>query len=491
MTNAWPDQLVAGALDAFYGNPRGANGEVDPAWVKANIVQVPCWEMVEDGKKVTSIAIHRLCADSLKRVLWEIWNHYGQDPAKLIAAGLHEFGGSFNFRTNRNAPTKLSLHAYGAALDLAPTANPNDTKWQDNGTMLPMAVVRAFKAEGWGWGGMFSGVPDGMHMEASLDHHAAEPLPHDTRDGVAPATQPHSDLRMAMAKVIVGYEARRDKAGNIMVYDLPAGDGGGTFEVAGINDKYHKADADRLAALVRAGKFAEAESAAEDVIARYTDEAAAWDPAGGPGVEFYLRDCCFNRGPTGGRRILQRAVGVDDDGVIGPATRAALDQAPKGSMLLARLRAAREQYERQVAHRDESSKFWAGLVNRWNNALVAAEKFATQPPAPPAPPKEPTVTTVQTSPAKPALPFDQIESGIEMFGRFGPMVVPFAGAAAPALQSLLAQLPIIELDMKLESAMQNAADPASAAVAMAAVARAWADKMSPAAAPGPAIGGNA
>ena len=32
--------------------------------------------------------------------------------------------------------------------------------------------------------------------------------------------------------------------------------------------------------------------------------------------------------------------------------------------LLGKLRAARERYERRS--RDESSKFWAGLVNRWD-----------------------------------------------------------------------------------------------------------------------------
>jgi hypothetical protein len=43
--------------------------------------------------------------------------------------------------------------------------------------------------------------------------------------------------------------------------------------------------------------------------------------------------------------------------------------------LLRALRQAREQYERDVAHRDESNKFWRGLVNRWDQALEFAEKF--------------------------------------------------------------------------------------------------------------------
>jgi uncharacterized protein (TIGR02594 family) len=43
--------------------------------------------------------------------------------------------------------------------------------------------------------------------------------------------------------------------------------------------------------------------------------------------------------------------------------------------LLQRLRSAREQYEGAVVRRNESSKFWLGLVNRWDKALVTARKF--------------------------------------------------------------------------------------------------------------------
>jgi peptidoglycan hydrolase-like protein with peptidoglycan-binding domain len=39
------------------------------------------------------------------------------------------------------------------------------------------------------------------------------------------------------------------------------------------------------------------------------------------------------------------------------------------------LRHAREMYEREVVHRSEGSKFWKGLVNRWNKALDFARSF--------------------------------------------------------------------------------------------------------------------
>ena len=160
---------------------------------------------------------------------------------------------------------------------------------------------------------------------------------------------------------------------------MPAGDGGGRYEVAGINDRYHKAEVDHVVALIKAGKHDEAEAYVAEFIAKYTDVVIGW--SSDAGVEFYLRDCAFNRGPKGAARILQRAVGVPDDGEVGPQTRSAIaDISPE--QLLLRLRAAREQYERDVVHRDESSKFWRGLVNRWDNALATARKFSAEKAAP-------------------------------------------------------------------------------------------------------------
>ena len=183
------------------------------------------------------------------------------------------------------------------------------------------------------------------------------------------------ETRLEMAEQILQYEARRDGSGRLVVYDLPAGDGGGDYEVAGINEKYHPVEAAELRALIKAGKHAEAEARAQEIIATYTDAAAKWHDD--PGVQFFLRDSVFNRGPTGAMRILQRAVQVKDDGKWGPITRAAVE-AMTPVQLLSRLRVARENYERVVVGRNESSQFWKGLVNRWDNALAAAGKFHSE-----------------------------------------------------------------------------------------------------------------
>lgn len=178
--------------------------------------------------------------------------------------------------------------------------------------------------------------------------------------------------RARMARVILGYEARRVN-GKLAVYYLPAGDGGGRYEVAGINERYHKAEADHLVALIESGRHDEAETYATEFIAGYTDRADRWCAT--TAVEFYLRDCMFNRGPGGSAWILQHAIGVDIDMQVGPITRDAVAKAERDPAdLLTRLRASREVYERHRG-RDESSRFWQGLVNRWNKAMAFAQSL--------------------------------------------------------------------------------------------------------------------
>lgn len=181
------------------------------------------------------------------------------------------------------------------------------------------------------------------------------------------------DYRSEIAAAIVDFEARRDNQGRLTVYTLPRGDGGGTYEVAGINDGYHPHEAADLAALIKAGRWKEAEVRAAEYIASYTDCAAFWTT--NHGIEAFLRDCVFNRGARGAARIFQLAVGADPDGAIGPKTRAAAARFLRWEDMLTALRAARELYERRYAHRDESSKFWNGLVNRWNAAVKLAKKY--------------------------------------------------------------------------------------------------------------------
>jgi len=179
--------------------------------------------------------------------------------------------------------------------------------------------------------------------------------------------------RIDMAKFILDSEARRDKHGNLKVYDLPAADGGGSYEVAGINDRYHPEAARKLKNLISEGKQWEAEEYAKAYLMDYTDVVANWTR--NSAVEAFLRDTVFNRGAKGALRVLQIALGVPDDGKWGPITQAAMGKQTPAE-LLEKLRKARETYEIRIAPPVGARKqFWTGLQNRWDNALKFSKEF--------------------------------------------------------------------------------------------------------------------
>lgn len=161
--SAWPQQSPA-AMNAYYGNPdANGDGAPDRAWEDANIVSIaPPYGMVlawAPATPVRSIRVHRRAADSLSRVLTNIALHYGNQIA-IERARLHLYGGAYMFRLMRGA-NRLSIHSWGAAIDLDPGHNGFGAKPQ-----MDPAVVSIFAAEGWVWGGPWH-TPDGMHFQAA------------------------------------------------------------------------------------------------------------------------------------------------------------------------------------------------------------------------------------------------------------------------------------------------------------------------------------
>jgi hypothetical protein len=170
---AWPRDPQE--LDAFYGDPRGSGGGPNPAWEAENLVTFTFpWRI----KGPQSYRIHKKVRASLLRVLNAIDSFYGHDQRRIESHHLHETGGTYVFRTNRNNPRALSNHSRGIAIDLAPDQNPNRSAWVEDATHLPRFVIQAFKAEGWRWGGDFNKTKDAMHFEAVFDqHHHQPPVP--------------------------------------------------------------------------------------------------------------------------------------------------------------------------------------------------------------------------------------------------------------------------------------------------------------------------
>lgn len=362
---SWPKDTQE-ARNAFYGDP--GKGEIPAQMVPV----VPPFAMYYEGKRIANIQFHRRAAPALLAALNEIWDACGHDQKKIDAAGVSKYAGAYNHRMVRGSATKWSNHAYACAIDL----NADENGLNAGHGNMPQFVIDAFCRQGWMWGGWYSGRTDPMHFEA-VDNGGRKPQnpPPVFGDGVMAVVPPAKpDLRLRMGRVIINFEARRDAAGHLAVYKLPANDGGGTYEVAGINDKYDPEQAAALRSMVQSGRYEEAENYAAEYICKNTDVAATWG-ATNAGVEFYLRDSVFNRGPTGGAKILQIALGVGVDGSVGQITRSVLAQATPTDLLI-KLRAARERYEREfVGYR---ANFWNGLVNRWDNALTEAKKFAAE-----------------------------------------------------------------------------------------------------------------
>lgn len=209
-----------------------------------------------------------------------------------------------------------------------------------------------------------SGVVVLVALASASTLHAA------TLDCRTPESQ--SMRRHEIVQHIVNAEARRDAKGRIAAYRIPNGDGGGRFEVAGINERYHADMAAHLVEMIDAGQYQQAEAEAVAYIAAYTDRLASRAKTGA--LAFLLRDMAWNRGPTGAVRILQIALRITEDGGFGPRTQRALAWAERDpEKLIGALRVAREIYERR--RRDEDSRFWRGLVNRWDAASDQARCY--------------------------------------------------------------------------------------------------------------------
>lgn len=119
--------------------------------------------------KVTRSRCHTRILQPLLAALQELLDTYGIDWIKRH--GLDLFGGIYNNRNTRGGRTK-SKHAYGAAIDLNPSANGNRTPWKAEmigkrgyGNMPLEAIIiferHGFKSAARAWG------RDAMHFEYS------------------------------------------------------------------------------------------------------------------------------------------------------------------------------------------------------------------------------------------------------------------------------------------------------------------------------------
>jgi lysozyme family protein len=192
--------------------------------------------------------------------------------------------------------------------------------------------------------------------------------PRGTRAGTGSA------LNDWVANNTINWEARRDRQGNLAVYDIPSGDYGGTREVAGITDKYHPEAFKRISALPPAQR----EKASADYVLDYTAPIANLVPEP---LKAQAVDLGFNRGPGGYTTLIQRGlnslgVPVRVDGAFGKKTLAAMGQVDPVELINA-TEDAYLQRERAMAEADPNrAKLYQGIVNRSNKRRQSATMYA-------------------------------------------------------------------------------------------------------------------
>ena len=143
----WPSPSQE-SLQGFYGSPGDES--------KLVAVNVEGLGLRYDGKPVKSIRCHDRVADSLKRVLTAL--------AKTHPDILAQYAGVYNNRPMRGGSLP-SLHARGAAIDLAADTNRLSQSWPTSADM-PFEVMEAFAREGWVGLGWLIGR-DAMHFQAT------------------------------------------------------------------------------------------------------------------------------------------------------------------------------------------------------------------------------------------------------------------------------------------------------------------------------------
>lgn len=143
----WPETSQA-ALNGFYG----------PAGTESRLVNLDVAGMGVryEGRPVKTIRCHQRVAISLGRVILSL----SASHPEILAL----YAGCYNNRPMRGGSLP-SLHARGAAIDLAPDTNRNSQSWPASADM-PMEVMEAFAREGWLAAGAFW-HRDAMHFQAT------------------------------------------------------------------------------------------------------------------------------------------------------------------------------------------------------------------------------------------------------------------------------------------------------------------------------------
>ena len=190
-------------------------------------------------------------------------------------------------------------------------------------------------------------------------------------ESVESVESPAEIIRKGMAKKILNMEDYKITGpDSLRVTRLPSGDGGGTWEIAGICDGIEPKEFNLIKSMLDRGD----REAAWDECLRYvlanTEPLVSKGVAGSYAIEFMLRDMTFNMGVAGATKVVQRMLDIDIDGKWGKNTQAKWTDAilswEESEVLDMLDRACRARYCSIVRANPVKAKFLTGWSNRCN-----------------------------------------------------------------------------------------------------------------------------
>jgi len=116
-----------------------------------------------DGKNtpLRTLRVHKKCLPVFQAAFSDALKELGADYIK--AHRLDISGGTFCYRTQRGG-SRLSVHAWGCAIDMDPGHNPFPHKWEDGRGMLDKHFAAILERHGFTWRGD-NGDIDPMHLQ--------------------------------------------------------------------------------------------------------------------------------------------------------------------------------------------------------------------------------------------------------------------------------------------------------------------------------------
>lgn len=155
----------------IYDAPAGYRSAIEAA-KNMMVITVPVWKINSAGKKYSTtmkLTIHKKLADGVSNIFKEIYALPMKFPVKtLLGYSYRKVGG-----VGLSNSTLLSIHSFGAAIDINPgdydndyfLGKGNDLRDKSNPYYIPDEVIEIFASYGWFWGGEFEICADTMHFQ--------------------------------------------------------------------------------------------------------------------------------------------------------------------------------------------------------------------------------------------------------------------------------------------------------------------------------------